>query len=178
MPQAESVSAESPETGLWLWQGEAPPPRSGPKPPWRARVILARIVDAARSASWIARAGGLILILLTGSLVLRPTALDRRISAETPAVSPQPGSTLVVTHSPINPPSIEFPDVGLDLARMPPVESAQMMAQPAEGQMVKRRAHRRSPPSVRRTHELFARRGSPFLIPGVLTPPQDQAEGE
>jgi hypothetical protein len=119
-----------------------------------------------------------MLILLAASLVLRSAALDRRISADMRAVSPQPGSTLIVTHSPINPPSIELPDVGLDLVRMTPVESAQMMVEPAEGQMVKRRAHRRSSPSVRRTDLSFARRGSPFLIPGVLTPPKDQTEGE
>jgi hypothetical protein len=178
LPQAKTVSAESQETGLWLWQGEAPPPRSRPEPLSRGRAILDRIVAAARWTGWIAPAGGLTLILLAASLVLRSTALDRRISADTRAVSPQPGSTLIATHLLIPQPSIDLPDVGLDQMRMPPAASTQMIAQPAESQMVKRRAQRRSPPSVRRTHASFARRGSPVLIPGVLTPPKDQTEGE
>jgi hypothetical protein len=175
LPQTKTVSAESQETGLWLWQGKAPPPQSRSEPLSRRRVILDRIVAAARWTGWIAPAGGLILILLAASLVLRSTALDRRISADTRAALPQPGSMLIATHLLIPQPSIELPDVGL---RMPPAASAQMMAQPREGQTVKRRAQRRSPPRVRRTHASFARRGSPVLIPGVLTPPKDQPEGE
>jgi hypothetical protein len=178
LPQAKTVSAESQESGLWLWQGEAPPPRSRPEPLSRGRVFLDRIVAAARWTGWKAPAGGLILILLAASLVLRSTPLDGQISADTRAVSPQPGSTLISTRSLIPPPSIELPDVALDQVRMPPAASTQMIAQPAEGQMVKRRAQRRSPPSVRRAHASFARRGSPVLIPGVLTPPKDQTEGE
>jgi hypothetical protein len=56
--------------------------------------------------------------------------------------------------------------------------TTQMMVQPTEGQMVRRRAQRRLAPSVRRTHASFARKGSPVLIPGVLTPPKDYTEGE
>jgi hypothetical protein len=176
LPQAKSVSAESQETGLWLWQGKAPPPRSRPEPISRGRVILDRIIAAARWTGWIAPAGGLVLILLAASLVLPSTALDRRILGGTRAVSPQPGSTLIATHSLIPPPSIELPDVALDKVQMPPAAPTHMMAQPTEGQMVKRRAQRRSPPSVRRTHASFARRGSPVLLPGVLTPPKDLAQ--
>ena len=170
LPQAKSVSAESQETGLWLWQGEAPPPRSRPGPLSRGRVILDRIVAAARWTGWIAPAGGLIFILLAALLVLRSTALDRRISADMRAASPQPGSTLIATHLLTPPLSIELPDVRLDQVEIPTAAS--------EGQMVKRRAQRRSPPSVRRTHASFARRGSPVLVPGVLTPPKDRTEGE
>lgn len=178
LPEAKSVSAESEETGLWLWQGEALPPRSRPAPLSRGRVILDRIVVAARWTGWIPPAGGLVLILPAASLVLCSTALDKRVSTDTRAVSPQPGPTLIATRSPIPPPTIELPDVGLDLVQMPLAASTQMMAQPAQGQMVKRRAQRRSPPSVRGTHASFARKGSPVLIPGVLTPPKDQTEGE
>jgi hypothetical protein len=174
LPQAKTVSAESQETGLWLWQGEAPPLLQGEAPSQRfrseplsvGRVILNRIVAAARWTGWITSAGGLILILLASSLVLRSTALDGRISPDARAVSPQPRSPLIATRSLIPAPSIELPDVRLDLVRMP-----------AEGQMVRTRAERRSPPSVRRTHA-FAGRGSPVLIPGVLTPPKDQTAGE
>jgi hypothetical protein len=182
-PQAKTVSTESQETGLWLWQGNAPPPWQGGAPSQRSRperlsvgrVILNRIVAAARWTGWIASASGLILILLASSLVLRSTALDRRISADAPAVSPQPRSTLIATRSLIPALAIELPDVRLDLVRMPPAASTRMMAQPAGGQMVRTRTERRPPPSVRRTH---AGRGSPVLIPGVLTPPKNQTEGE
>ena len=176
LAQAKSISAESRETGLWLWQGEAPPPRSHPEPLSRGRGILGRIVAAARSIRWIAPAGGLILILLAASLLLRSPPLDRRISAGTRAVSPQPGSTLIPSHSLISPPSIELPDVRLDQVQMPPPPAAQMMARPADGQMVNRRAQHRSPTSVRGTSASFARRGSPVLTPGVLTPPKDQTK--
>ena len=162
LPQAETVSAESQETGLWLWQGRAPPSRS-PSP--RGRVILDRIVAAVRWTGWIAPAGGLILILLAASLVLRSTAPDRQFSVETRAGSPQPGSTLIAPHALIPPPSIELPAVGLDQVRMPPATFAQMMAPPAQGQMVKRRAQRRSPPSVRRTHTAFARNSDAISRP-------------
>ena len=178
LSQAKSVSAESQETGLWLWQGEAPPPRSRPDPLSGGRVILGRIVAAARRAGWIAPAGGLILILLAASLVLHSTAMDRRISADTRTVSSQPASPLIATHSLIPPPSIELPGIRLDHVQMPPAASMQMMAQPREGQMVKRRAQHRSPPSVRRTHASISRRGSPVPFPGVLTPPKDQTEGK
>ena len=178
LSQPKLVSAESQETGLWLWRGEAPPPRSRPEPLSRARGILGRIVAAARSIRWIAPAGGLILILLTATLVLRSTALDRKIPVDTHAVSPRPGSTLIPSHSLIPPPSIELPGVRLDQVQMPPPPAAQMMARPAEGQMVKRRVQARSPASVRGTRASFAHRGSPVLIPGVLTPPKDQAKEE
>src|ERR1700740_1038715 len=88
LSQAKSVSAESQETGLWLWQGDAPPPRSRPEPLSGGRVILGRIVAVARWTGWIAPAGGLILILLAVALVLRSTAPDMRISADKRAVPP------------------------------------------------------------------------------------------
>ena len=165
LPEAKSVSAECQDSGLWLWQGQAPPPRSRPKPSSRGRVILDRIFAGVRWTGWMAPAGGLILISLAALLVLRSTTLDRRFSADTRAQSLQLGSTLIATHSLIPPPSIQLPDVGLDQLRMPPASSTQMIAQPAEGQMVKRRALRRSPPSVRRTHTAFARTSEGFWRP-------------
>jgi len=166
VPEAKSVGAESQRPGLWLWQGKAPPPRSRPEPSSRGRVILERIVAAVRWTGRIAPAGGLILISLAAPLVLCSTTLDRRISADTRAQSLlQPGSTLIAPHSLIPPPSIELPDVGLDQVRMPPAAFAQMMARPAEGQMVKRRAQRRPPPSIRRTRTAFAHNSDGFWRP-------------
>ena len=177
LSHAKSISAETQNAGLWLLHGEAPPPRSPPEPVSRARQLLDHTASA-RWAGWMAPAGGLILILLAVSLVLRSTPLDGQISADTRAVSPQPGSTLISTRSLIPPPSTQLPDVRLDHVQMPPLASAQTMTQPTEGQMVKWRERRKSPASVRRTHASFAHTSSPVLIPGVLTPPKDQTEGE
>jgi hypothetical protein len=163
--EAKSVRAESQDSGLWLWQGQAPPPRSRPEPSSRGPVILDRIVAGVRWTRRIAPAAGLILISLAASLVLRSTTLDKRISADTRAQSLQPGLTLIAPHSLIPPPSIELPDVGSVQVRIPPAAFAQMMAQPAEGQMVKRRTLRRSPPRVRRTHTAFARTSDAFWRP-------------
>jgi hypothetical protein len=110
-------------------------------------------------------AGGLIFISLAVPLVLRSTTLDRRIATDTRAQSLQPVPTLIASHSLIPPPSIELPDGGLDRVRMPPAAFAPMMARPAPGQMVKRRAQRRSPPSVSRTHTAFARDSDAFWRP-------------
>jgi hypothetical protein len=179
LSQASLGSAEGQETGLWLWQGKALPSRPRSEPLSRGREILDRVIAASRWTGWIAPAGGLILISLAASLVLwRSTALDRRISADARAVSPQSGSTLIATHSLIPPPSIEFPDVRFDQVQIPPTASIQMIVRPTEGQMVRRRAQRPLAPSIRRTHSSFARKGSPVLIPGVLTPPNDYTEGE
>lgn len=173
LSQAESLSAESQETGLWLWQGEEPPPRSRREHLSRGRSILGRIFAAPRWTGWIGRAGRLIFILLTASLVLRSTALDKQIPADAPVVSPQPGSTLVATHSLISPPSIELPNVRSEQVQMPLSAATQIMPEPREGRIANRRAQPRSPTSIRRTHTWSARRGSPVLIPGLLTPPKD-----
>jgi len=173
LSQAKSLSAESEETGLWLWQGEAPPPRSRREDLSRRRSILGRILAAPRWTGWIGRAGGLIFILLPASLVLRSTPLDGEIPADARVVSPQPRSTLVATHSLIPPPSIELPNLRLEQVQMPLSAATQIMPEPREGQIANSRAQARSPTSVRRTHTRFARRGSPVLIPGLLTPPKD-----
>jgi hypothetical protein len=172
LSHAKSISAETQNAGLWLLHGEAPP-RSPPEPVSRPRQLLDHIASAARWAGWMAPAGGLILILLAVSLVLRSAPPGAGLSAGLPAVAPQPMSPLVAGHSLIPPPSTQLPDVRLDHVQMPPLASAQTMTQPTEGQMVKWRERRKSPASVRRTHASFARRGPPVLIPGVLTPPKD-----
>jgi len=172
LSHAKSISAETQNAGLWLLHGEAPPPRSPPEPVSRARQLLDHTASA-RWAGWMAPAGGLILILLAVSLVLRSGPPGAGLSAGLPAVAPQPMSPLVAAHSLMPPPSIQLPDVRLDHVQMPPPASAQMKTQPTEGQMVKWRERRKSPASVRRTHASFAHRSSPVLIPGVLTPPKD-----
>jgi hypothetical protein len=123
--------------------------------------MLDRIVAAARWTGRVAPAGGLILILLAASLMLRSMALDKPISADMRAESPPPGSPLIAPHALIPPPSIELPDVGLDQLRVQPAAFAQMMAQPA----VKTRVQRRSPPSLRGTHAAVVRNSDAFWRP-------------
>ena len=166
----KSIRAESQEAGLWLWQGEAPPPRSPTAP-----SILGRIASAARWTGWRAPAGGLILVLLAASVVLCSTPPDEQLSADMRPIAAEPPSPLIVGHALISPPSIEFPDLRLDQLQMPPPASAQIVAQPTEGRMANRRAQRESAASIRKS-SASARRGSPVLVPGVLTPPKDQAE--
>lgn len=173
LSHAKSIAAESQTAGLWLLHGEAPPPRSPPEPISRGRQLLGRIASAARWAGWMAPAAGLILILLAVSLVLHPAPPGERPSGSMSAVAPQPSSPLVAAHSLIPPLSIQLPDLRLDQVQLPPAASAQMMTEPTERQMVKKREQRRSPASVKRSHTSFARRGSPVLIPGLLTPPKD-----
>ena len=79
------ISADSKEAGLWLWQGEAPPPASAPRPKSRDRQILHRIMSAGGWVGWIALPTGLALTLIAISMMPHP---DRPVSADRPAVAP------------------------------------------------------------------------------------------
>ena len=173
MSDVKSINAESRETGLWLWHGDTPPPRSPPGSLSRRRQILDRIVSVSRWTRWTVPVGISLLMVLAASLVLRSTPSEERPSAGTGAVAPQTGSLLIATHTLISPPSIELADIRLDQLKMPPTAADQTTAQPPEGPMVKQRVARRSPANSARAHASFACRGSPVLIPGVLTPPKD-----
>jgi hypothetical protein len=172
MSDAKSVNAEIRETGLWLWHGETPSPRSPPRSLSRTRQILDRIVSVSRWTGWTVPVGVSLLVVLAASLVLRSTPLEERPSAGTGAIAPQTGSLLIATHTLISPPAIELAAIRLDQVKMPPPAADQMAAQPPEDPTVKKRV-RKSLAQVARAHALFARRGSPVVIPGVLTPPKD-----
>ena len=65
------ISTDSKEAGLWLWQGEAPPPASLPRPKSRDQQTLSRVMPAARWPGWIVLpTTGLALTLV---LVLIPS---------------------------------------------------------------------------------------------------------
>jgi hypothetical protein len=73
------ISTDSKESGLWLWQGDAPSPPSFPRPKSRDRHILRRIMPAAGWAGWIALPTGLALTLIAILMIPHP---DRPVSAD------------------------------------------------------------------------------------------------
>src|SRR5271169_4322351 len=100
------ISIDSKEAGLWLWQGEAPPPPALPRPKSGARQFLRSISPAARWAGWIAVPAGLALAFLAVSMIPRP---DRPVSADTPAaaLSSAPSPTLAHPVVAVPPPELK-----------------------------------------------------------------------
>src|SRR5690242_14714755 len=83
-PSARLVSTDVKESGLWLWQGEAPPISALPRPQSRNQQFLRRIMPAAGWSRWVAVPAGLALAFLAVSMIPRP---DKPISADRPAVA-------------------------------------------------------------------------------------------
>src|SRR3984893_3649702 len=90
------ISTDSKESGLWLWQGDAPSPPSCPRPKSRDRHILRRIMPAAGWAGWIALPTGLALTLIAILMIPHP---DRPVSADRPAVAPSSATSPTVAPS-------------------------------------------------------------------------------
>jgi hypothetical protein len=193
------ISTDSKESGLWLWQGDAPSPPSFPRPKSRDRHILRRIMPAAGWAGWIALPTGLALTLIAILMIPHP---DRPVSADRPAVAPSsatsptippssaPSPTIppssapspaVTPSSATSPPPLGAPVVAapppepatarLDQEKVPSAPAAQIMTRTPEPRMAKSRAQHKSSRVVRKTHLSHVRRGPLFPIPGVLTPP-------
>lgn len=190
-PSADTVliSVDSKEAGLWLWQGEAPPPGSLPQPKSRDGQILRRIMPAAGWARWIALpTAGLALTLV---VVLMMPHSDRLAPADTPRVVPSstsspivagpiigaPSSEPTTAPSPIIPrpvvtvPPDEAATAHLDQEKVPSAPAAEIMTRMPEPRMAKSRAQHKSTRAVRKLHVSHVRRGPLFPLPGVLTPP-------
>jgi hypothetical protein len=167
-------STESQETGLWLWQGKRLSPPSPSQPASQVQQSLDRIVPVARLGGWMALTGGLALMsaLILLAVMLHLTLPDKPVPADARAVALPPVPSPTVAHPIIPTPPVELTDAQLDEVQMPSAPDAQMMARWAEHQVAKKRVQRTSHPTARKTHVSFARRGSPVLIPGVLTPPE------
>ena len=191
-PSADAVliSTDSKEAGLWLWQGEAPPPIS-PSPPRaksRNQQILRRIMPAAGWAGWIALPTGVALTLIAVSTMRHP---DRSVSADTPAVALGSAPSPAVIPS-FAPPPVVAPSSALSPTAARPVvdvpaatpttaqlhqeqvtsaPAAEIMTRTPEPRMAKWRAQRKSPRTGRKIHVLRIRREPLFPRPGVLTPP-------
>ena len=123
--------------------------------------------------------GGLTLALL--AVMPRSTPLDKPPPADTPAVALEPVPSHAEAHAVIPAPLVNIPaprvehaDTQLDQAQMPSAPAAQLPVPGTEHQPAKKAAHHTSTRTVRKTHA-FADRGSPFVIYGVLTPPEPTA---
>jgi hypothetical protein len=165
-PSAPLVSTDLQESGLWLWQGDAPPPPALARPKSRDQRFLRRVIPAAGRAGWIAVPAGLALAFLTVSMLLRP------VSPDSPPVAlssnPSPGVT-----RPIVPvPPAELTKADLDKAQVPSEpRAAELTAQGPEPLVAKGRAQHKLSRIARKTHASHLRRRPLFPMPGVLTPP-------
>jgi hypothetical protein len=164
---AQLVSTDLKESGLWLWQGEAPPPPTLPRPKSRNQQFLRRIMPAAGWAGWIAVPAGLALAFLAVSMFPHP---DRPVSAERPAAALSSAPSPAVT-----PPIVPLTPAGEgkpEQVQVPPVPpAANMTAQGPETPLVKGRAHPKLSRTARKTHASHVRKRPLFPTPGVLTPP-------
>ena len=163
------ISTDSKESGLWLWQGDAPSPPSFPRPKSRDRHILRRIMPAAGWAGWITLPTGLALTLIAILMIPHP---DRPVSADRPAVAPSSATSPPPLGAPVvAAPPPEPATARLDQEKVPSAPAAQIMTRTPEPRMAKSRAQHKSSRVVRKTHLSHVRRGPLFPIPGVLTPP-------
>jgi hypothetical protein len=162
------ISTDSKESGLWLWQGDAPSPPSFPRPKSRDRHILRRIMPAAGWAGWIALPTGLALTLIAILMIPHP---DRPVSADRPAVAPSSAASPPLGAPVVAAPPPEPATARLDQEKVPSAPAAQIMTRTPEPRMAKSRAQHKSSRVVRKTHLSHVRRGPLFPIPGVLTPP-------
>jgi hypothetical protein len=162
-----SPSDQDHGSGLWLWHGKAPLTPSPPQPAPRARQILGPNVSGLRRRGWMALPGGVALALL--AVILLSTPLDKPSPADTPvAVEPVPSPA--EAHAAIPAPRVEHTDTQLDQAQMPSAPAAPLPARGTEHELATKAVHHTSARTVRKTHT-FAGRNSPFVIHGVLTPP-------
>jgi len=115
--------------------------------------------------------GAVALTLL--AVMLRSTPPDKPAPGDTP-VAGEPIRSPADAHAVIPAPSVnslaplvEHKDAQFDQAQMPSAPATPR----SEYQLAKKAAHHTSTRTVRKTHA-FARRSSPFVIHGVLTPPK------
>ena len=193
------ISTDSKDTGLWLWQGEAPPTPALPRPKSHAQEILHRIKPAVSWAGWIGLPTGLILILIAISMMRHPnspvlvdTPPVAHSSAPSPAAAlssaPSPTAALPSTPSPaaavssaLSPtaarPIVTVPPATLTEAQMDQVEvppalpAAKMLVQGPEPPVVKERAQAKLSRTARKIQSSHVRKRPLFPAPGVLTPP-------
>jgi hypothetical protein len=170
-PSANAVliSTDSRESGLWLWQGEAPPPPALPGAKSRAQQFLRRITPAAGWAGLIAVPAGLALASIAVSMMPHP---DRSVSADTPAValSSVPSPTVAPPIASVVP--AEATEAKLDQVQVPSAPpAAKIMVQGREPTVVTGRSQHKLSRTARKTRASHVRRGPPVPMVGVLTPP-------
>ena len=163
-------------SGLWLWHGKAPLPPSPSRATSRLRQFLDPIVSALRRGGWVALPGGVALSLL--AVTLRSTPPDKPAPAESAAVAlervPSPADArAVIPAPPVNLPAprVEHTDALLDQTQIPTASPALSPARETEHQPAKKATHHTSSARTVRRTPAFAGGSSPFVIHGVLTPP-------
>ena len=168
-PSAALVSTDIKEAGLWLWQGEAPPPPALPRPKSRDQQFVRRIMPAAGWAGWIAVPAGLALAFLAVSMIPRP---DRPVSVDTPGVALSSAPSPTVANPIVAVPPAKLTAAQLDQVQVPSAPAAKITAQGPEPPVAKGGAqHKLSRTASRKTHASHVRRGPLFPTLGVLTPP-------
>ena len=175
MSDTTSPSDQGHGSALWLWHGTAPITPSPPQPASRAKQIRGPNVSALRRRGWMAVPGGLTLALL--AVMPRSTPLDKPPPADTPAVALEPVPSPAEAHAAIPAPPVNIPaprvehaDTQLDQVQMPSAPAAPLPARGTGHELATKPASRTSARTVRKTHAL-AGKNSPFVIHGVLTPP-------
>jgi hypothetical protein len=174
-PPTALISTDIKEAGLWLWQGEPPPPPALPRPISRDRQFFRRLMPAMPWAGWVAVPAGLALAFLAVSIVARP---DRPVSADMPPVALPSAPSPAVTR-PIPPlPPAEVTQAKSDQVQVQSARSAaKITARRPEPAMEKGRARPQLSRTARKTHASHVRRGPPVPIAGVLTPPDMKWHG-
>jgi hypothetical protein len=170
-----SPSDENHGSGLWLWHGKAPLPPSPLQPASHVLQIPGPNVPALRRRGWMALPCGLALALL--AVMLRSTPTDKP-APDTPAVLLEPVPSPAEAHAVIPAPPVNFPapgveymDTQLDQAQTPSAPAALSPGQGTEHELATKTAHHTSARTAKKPHT-FAGRSSPFVIHGVLTPPE------
>lgn len=177
-PDATPLSNQDQAPGLWLWQGEAPPPAEPPpsasptRPPSRVERIAYLAGSAVRRARWLAPPTGWALLALTawGIVHLLPGSQSIPGNTSAAALQPTPTPGLARPISPAPPPPLM--QAPLDRVQAPlervqapsaPVTVTQAMAGPTQHKTVKWRARHASPLTARRSHAFIAYRRTPVF---------------
>jgi hypothetical protein len=173
-PDKTSPSDENHVSGLWLWHGKAPPPLPpSPLPPASlVQQIPGPNVSVLRRRGWIALPGGVALTLL--AVILRSTPLDKPPPADTPAVALEPVPSPAKAHAVIPAPPVNIPAPRIEQmdTQFDQVQTPSAPTTPGtEHQLAKKTAHHTSAQTAGKARE-FVGRSSPFVIHGVLTPPE------
>ena len=166
LPDTVPISNDSQETGFWLWQGEAPPPRPAPaiQPSSRFERLATAISSAARSARWMGPPSGLALIALAAGLALHLLSGGRSMPGNMSAAAPLPVAAPSLAR-PVSPPlAASLTEAPVDQVQAPSAPTVQAMDGPIRHNPVKWRARRRPSLTARRSHALFARRPTPVFV--------------
>ena len=168
-PSARLVSTDLQESGLWLWQGEAPPTSALPRSKSRNQQFLRRIMPATGWVGWIAVPAGLALAFFAVSVIPHP---DRPVSADRPAVALSSAPSRAVTPPIVPVPPAERTEAKSEQVQVPSaLPAAKIAAQGPEPPVVKGGAQHKLSRIARKTHASHVRKRPLFPRPGVLTPP-------